>query len=769
MYISNKMNKNELLQNDNRPNKYYRTLNINKKNPKCRSKSNKKIDIKLTKPIKLKNLEKIKNNLQQKTYDNLDKNETKEKEIDAFIEENLDKEIFQPINSNKNNQKIKNQYMKINNKSQNKTIKNIKTQIISNDTNSFSNIRKHSQLINGGNNKNIHGKLNLNITLNNKSPIRLRNINNKKIGYEIDCISTNKKEINSTYIYSKKNMNADLNTNIFNNKELNIINNTINSEGATIISLQEEIENLKKDNLYKEKVINDMKKQLEDFKNEQKKKKSNGTNISPINNDDPLNNEIDNKYHKNTNEDNYNNLYNNNNKMSEKNYKYNNEDESALFDKLKNNYSNNRNLIDELLNENERIKRIINDKSLINGKTKNNNSYQNKKEISLNYMIDKNSKLDFNELSDMQDNKKINNYIEESLKNLNKKFFDLSQNIDCDNIKLMIKMTLNSNFIPEDDIISLFMNNLINYEYIIGVFVTKYMKTNDLLDKEILLNYFKSICFNKNNNFDINCIFNEITSFYDKDIQNLEQIKMNQLLSQKKDIITQIIKECKSIDDSNIGLIEINKFKNILNKNNFFNEFNEDETKLFNILIYNMKKYNNIGQIGLFDLSYYNIIEELGLYDNLLKDNLSENNNSVTFDINDTDKKNNNNFNKIQNEIESEGKLSESIERKIRKKIISNVDFSVDQNNKKNRGSGNSNNTYDLLSSQKYSFDYSSKSGSKETVSLKDGIKELSAKFFENEEYLEKYCKNYVDNLFKICIEDINRKKILSDKNLDFN
>ena len=116
-------------------------------------------------------------------------------------------------------------------------------------------------------------------------------------------------------------------------------------------------------------------------------------------------------------------------------------------------------------------------------------------------------------------------------------------------------------------------------------------------------------------------------------------------------------------------------------------------------------------------------------------------------------------------------KLSGSNEKKIRKKIISNVDFSVDtNNNKKDRGSGNSNNTYALLSSQKYSFDYSSKSGSKETVSLKDGIKELSAKLFENEEYLEKYCKNYVDNLFKICIEDINRKKMLSDnKNFVFN
>ena len=174
-----------------------------------------------------------------------------------------------------------------------------------------------------------------------------------------------------------------------------------------------------------------------------------------------------------------------------------------------------------------------------------------------------------------------------------------------------------------------------------------------------------------------------------------------------------------------------------------------------------MKKYNNIEQIGLFYLSYYNIIEELGLYDNLLKENLSENN-SITFDINDTDKKYNKNiFNFNKNEIESEEKGSDSNENKIRKKIISNVDFTGNNTNKKDRGSGISNNTYGLLSSQLYSFDYSSKSGSKEAVSLKDGIKELTTKLFENEEYFEKFCKNYVDTLLQICIEDVHRRSIV--------
>ena len=42
---------------------------------------------------------------------------------------------------------------------------------------------------------------------------------------------------------------------------------------------------------------------------------------------------------------------------------------------------------------------------------------------------------------------------------------------------------------------------------------------------------------------------------------------------------------------------------------------------------------------------------------------------------------------------------------------------------------------------------------------MKDGIKEVTSKFIESEEYLETFCKDYVDNLFKICIEEIRRKE----------
>ena len=112
-----------------------------------------------------------------------------------------------------------------------------------------------------------------------------------------------------------------------------------------------------------------------------------------------------------------------------------------------------------------------------------------------------------------------------------------------------------------------------------------------------------------------------------------------------------------------------------------------------------------------------------------------------------------------QNE-EKEGKhVLKNGEYKIKKKIISNVDFKPDKKTQ-DRGSGNSNNTFGFLSSNKYSFDYSSKSGSKEAGYLKEGVREIASQYMESEEYLVNFCKGYVDNLFNEIMEEIKRKKI---------
>ena len=344
----------------------------------------------------------------------------------------------------------------------------------------------------------------------------------------------------------------------------------------------------------------------------------------------------------------------------------------------------------------------------------------------------------------------ISNYLENMLKSSKKDYFIINENNKINDeqknlIKLMIQMTLNSNYIPEDEIISLFMNNLIYFQNSIDAFSIQYMKTNNYLDKEMLQNYFKLISMDEKNSFNINNIFEEIISFYDEDIKQIDKIKIEEFFAQKNNKLAQILKECKFIDSLNTGLIEINQFKNILNKFQFYKDFNEDETKIFNILLYNMKKNINLEQIGLFQLSYNNLGNDLGLELNDSFNNSSENN-SLILEKNEKERK-----------ISLFGKNNEDI--KIHKKITSNVDFKPDKNEKE-RGSGNSNNTYGLLSSNKFSFDYSSKSGSKGPDYLKDGIKELTSEFNETDEYLTIFCKEYVDNLFKTIMNDVKRKSV---------
>ena len=358
----------------------------------------------------------------------------------------------------------------------------------------------------------------------------------------------------------------------------------------------------------------------------------------------------------------------------------------------------------------------------------------------------------------------ISNYIENELKSFDKDYFDIKEDIEINdkqknNIKLIIKMTLNSNYTKEDDIISLFMNNLLNFKNSIEIFCEKYMKINNLSDKDIIHNYFKLICVDKNKQFNLEKLFKEIASFFDKDIKRLEQIKLKDYFLEKNNKINQIVKECKFFDSQNTGLIEFSQFKNILNKTQFFKDFMEEENKVFNILLYNMRKNLNQEEIGLFQLYYNNLSNDLESNDSL--NNISDTNsiNSLILDKNEKEKKNSLFYKTNEDKEGKETEKNDVIENAIKRKIISNVDFKNDKYSQE-RGSGNSNNTYGLLSSNKFSFDYSSKSGSKEAGYLREGIKKITSEFVETDEYLTVFCKEYVDNLFNAIFEDIKRKKI---------
>lgn len=769
------MKLNDNSKNETKTNKFSRELNINKKlNLKIKSKSNNKMDIKLTKPIKIKSLNKFKNNQHNRYNTQLIKNtqnDSKEKEIDASIEEVLEKETIKPINSNKNLTKNTttifgtHHYIRITDKSPFRIVKNTKTQIVANDMNNISNVINY-QFVNGGNGK--HGK-NLNITLTNKSPIRLRKINmNKKYGYGADCLSTttitkNENKLTSIYNNSHKNVNKNMNT--YTNTEL--ISNQPNDDESTIINLKKEIENLKKENMYKEIIIKDMKQQLDEIKKEKDKKLFNGTSTMVLNNNvQKLKQELGIKNNRIYKED-----INSNIKNDDK-HNFNNKEEAILFDKLKLNYSNNKKLIIELMNENELVKKKINDSNIIYGIKKRNYLYllyEQKKEVSFN-IISKEKKKDLEKNKNKKNNSNISSYteeeetdiisdyIEKSLKSSNmplntkkEKMIDFKQK---ENVKLMIKMTLNSNNIPEDEIISLFMNNLLNYQNSIEIFIAKYMRTDKLLDNEIIQDYFMSIFFDNNNKYNINNIFYGIKEFYDEETKKLQNFQIDELISQKKSNFTQIVKECKLIDTLKTGQIEINQFKNILEKLQFYKSFNKTENELFNILIYIMKKRINNEKIGLFYLFYYNLSEEFGLNDSSIKDNTS-NNNSFVIDRNEVEKKMSlfHNAHEKKESKETNDKTSHS-------KITSNVDFK-NHTNAKERGSDNSNNTYALLSSQKFSFDYSSKSGSKDAAYIREGIKEIASNYLESEEHIINICKDYVDNIFNVCMAEVKRKKSL--------
>lgn len=777
------MKLNENSKNETKTNKFSRELNINKKlNLKIKSKSNNKVDIKLTKPIKIKSLNKFKNNFQHNRYNtqlikNI-QNDSKEKEIDASIEDLIEKETIKPINSNKN--LIKNNttifgthhYIRISDKSPFRIVKNTKTQIVANDMNNISNVINY-QFVNGGNGKHNHGK-SLNVTLTNKSPIRLRKINvNKKYGCGTECLSTTtitKNDNKLTNIYNNSHKNINTNMNIYSNTNINnnvndnnnntnteSNNNQPNEDESTIISLKKEIENLKRENLYKEIIIKDMKQQLDEIKKEKDKKLTNGTSSLILNNNvQKLKQELGIKNNRIYKEDINSNIKDDDNNNSN----FNNKEEAILFDKLKSNYSNNKKLIIELLKENEKMKKKINDSKILYGIKKRNYLYllyEKKKEASLNFISKEKKKeiIDNNNSYEEEETDFISDYIENSLKSknisLNNNKERMIDNKQKNNVKLMIKMTLNSNDIPEDEIISLFMNNLLNYQNSIEIFITKYMKTDNSLDNEIIKDYFNSIYFNNNNKFSIYNIFKGITEFYDEEAKKLQNFQIDEFISQKKNISAKIIKECKLNDTLKTGQIEINKFKNILDKCQFYKSFDKNENELFNILIYIMKKKINNEKIGLFHLFYYNLSDDFCLNDSSVKDNTS-NNNSFMIDRNEGEKKISL-FHKTHEKKESNDKI-------VHAKITSNVDFKNNANNKE-RGSDNSNNTYILLSSQKFSFDYSSKSGSKEAAYIREGIKEITSNYLESDEHIETVCKDYVDNIFNICMDNVKRNNII--------
>ena len=344
---------------------------------------------------------------------------------------------------------------------------------------------------------------------------------------------------------------------IFKNENLKI-NLTEYNTNNIIDNLKKEIEFLKRENIYKKNLIENMKERIKENKIKE--------NIMKENNE--LKKEI---------------------KILKIDLKKNKKifNDINLFDKFHNDYIAKKSKIEELKQE----KKILMNK--IHFKKKYTNLF-----------IRKNTEINIK--SNNKINNDMNNYIEQRYKlSLNEDDINEELSIDkIDEIRYLIKMILNSNKITKDSTINLAINNLINYNEIINLLI-QLLNINSPLDKKLIKKYFNFIIYNnpdknKINFFDINNIFNEINYYY---IDNISKIN----IFHEKEKIKNIINECKKSDKLLTGFISIDFFKNIFEK--FFGDLKKKKNKdIYDTFIFIMKhNENNLKNFGLYSLYYNNL------------------------------------------------------------------------------------------------------------------------------------------------------------------
>ena len=496
---------------------------------------------------------------------------TKEFELEKIKPKNI-----LNFNSRNNNNTIKLEKKFI------KLYDNNSNSFINQTENKIHNIRKNrnnTQLLNGGNNE----KLNIKLVLKNKNPVKLRKMNTN--------LDENYFTENNDIIFSDKNLQTITALNTISPKEVSNIKS--DKERELIDKLKEDIQKIKEENSNSDKIINNLKNEIEEIKNE----KINTPEISFDYSDKKIEKE-------------------------ENNNVINNKEENDLFERLRTNYNNNKNLIDEFMKKNNEIKiTIINRKNNIirigNKKEKKLNKYKVKKVYTFNYTPAVIFNVENND-EDIFQYDILNNYVENNLKKNHRDCFMIKQ-LDIEtknNIKLMLKLIINiNNEKSKEEIIELFMNNLLDYYKTVEIFSSKYLNITNAPDVNLLKNYFKSIFFDEEKKFNVNNVFIEINSLYDDEIKKLEKINIFEKYKKYKDIIKKIIKKCKDKDFLDTGLVELNLFNKIFNEYKNENEFKNDIEQIHKTFIYNMKKIKTDEQVGLFFLSYLNLSNIFGIND----------------------------------------------------------------------------------------------------------------------------------------------------------
>ena len=663
------------------------------------------------------------------------------------------------INNNKNNHKLdsKTKYNKILIKAKEKSLnkdlsKTVENQSISKDNqikqvnnllqekgkkirsdNSFSGINSKKYKLNKISNNNVFDK-----KIYYKTPIRIRDIatQNKNINYDSKF---NKQYLNEVY---------------FNNIEKN--NSTI-----SIMNLQKELDSLKKENSYKTMLINNMKQQIEEFQKNQLIMKENNLLKEQIR-------LLKIKF--------------NDNNINENNKKINNNKEFEdldLFDKLKFEYFNNQNQLNELKNENAELKYILNKNYITKSNQINKDKINNENKIIKNIEINLKGKINQEKINKKDD---INSYIENKYKlillknneNINN-FYKPLKEAQKEEIRFLIKMTLNSNNISKEKLLNIIFNNLTNFNDIINSFINDFLKVNSLLDKSLLKHYFTVICSREKNKIEglnINNLFSEINYYYNDEQNKYNEQKISQIFSNNANI-KQLNEKCKFKDTYNTGIIELKHFNEIFIEiyGNFIN--NEKNKELYNLFIYAMKNYSNLKDLGLYYLNYQNLN-----YDNYKKNlqnikniNIIENEYLGQNESEDASNlKNNNSSNNSEFGSNRSNKYLITSNKKISNEdIVANVSINVDHStalvNVKFKNHYDSENESDS-NIQTSIKDINSGKSKKINENSHDFNKENNKIFIPNNNY--QICIDFVSNIFDYCLKKLERDrrsiyKILED------
>ena len=607
--------------------------------------------------------------------------------------------------------------------------------------------------------------------LNFKTPIRMKKAGGMKSFGSGGTTSTGISGLKKINFHSKL-CKHYLNTiNCFRDYEKN--NNSI------IMNLKKELESLKRVNMYKTMLINNMKQQIEEYQKQQQILHENNILKEEIqllkNKCNSMNNTINNDI-------NYNLKYSNNNKIFK---------DIDIFEKLKYDYFNNKNQLNVLKKENNELKNELNNKlnknkiikknieiilkgiPNLNNKNKNVSglSNNNNNVMNLNQYIEKRYKLAL-----QKENEDINNFY---------KPLNISQ---INEIRYLIKMILNSNQIPKDKLLYLFFNNLINFNDIINSLIVDFIKTNSTFDKVLLRQYFTSLCISEKNKvkfFNINNLFNEINYYYnelEKTKDNYNGRKIHSFLLNNENV-KQLVNECKLKDQFNVGIIELNQFNEIFigAYGNYTN--NKKNKNLYDLLIYIMKNYQNINDLGLYNLYYKNLIDNIyhrklnnlkGVNDTE-NDNLGASENNEPQDIfSRTSFNKNNNSNNIShsninddndndnhtiNSNKSHKHLVKNVKNNSSDDIVANVSINVDQSTA----------LVNVKFKNHYDSDYENNSVFQTSINgFNSGKNEESILYNNNnnnneeenilitsEDYQK--CMDFVANIFEFCLEKLHR------------